>query len=283
MESSKLENTTIPKIIHYCWFGGNSMPQQLKECMESWRILQDAGYTFVRWDESNCSFDENDFVKQAYQEKRWGFIGDYYRAKALYLYGGIYLDTDIIVKNTFDDLLDNECFMGFSCDCALCTAVIGAQKGSQYMKSLMNMYDNNEFVDEATVIQGKKVGNKYASGQWIPSNEYYTWHLLSVHPSFKLNNQMQLFDNICIYPKSFFELGSIGKKYYCRHENYNSWHEKKGGGLRKIKRKLERNEFFWIAYRHLKSMIIQRKSSFYKYRKHGILSVSEKRIFNEES
>ena len=81
--------------------------------MKTWDILTRAGYEIRRWDETNCSFDECDFVKKAYEKKKWGFIGDYYRAKALYDYGGIYLDTDIVVNKVFDDLLENKAFIGF--------------------------------------------------------------------------------------------------------------------------------------------------------------------------
>mgnify|MGYP004625459171 FL=1 len=61
----------IPKIIHYCWFGKGEIPETLKKCMESWKILEQAGYKIMRWDESNCSFNENDFVKKCYAEKKW--------------------------------------------------------------------------------------------------------------------------------------------------------------------------------------------------------------------
>ena len=98
----------IPKIIHYCWFGKGKMPKALKECMKSWEILKQAGYEIKRWDESNCSFDENDFVRKCFAEKKWGYIGDYYRAKALYEIGGVYLDTDVIIQKPFDELLNQE-------------------------------------------------------------------------------------------------------------------------------------------------------------------------------
>ena len=62
----------IPKIIHYCWFGKGEMPKSLKECMKSWEILKQEGYEIKRWDESNCSFDENDFVRKCFAEKKMG-------------------------------------------------------------------------------------------------------------------------------------------------------------------------------------------------------------------
>ena len=70
----------IPKIIHYCWFGGKPLPEDLKKCIESWEKLE--GYTVMRWDESNCSFDENDFVRKAYEE---GTISDYETAHGLFV------------------------------------------------------------------------------------------------------------------------------------------------------------------------------------------------------
>ena len=145
----------IPKIIHYCWFGKGEMPDALKECMKSWEILKQAGYEIKRWDESNCSFDENDFVRKCFAEKKWGYIGDYYRAKALYEIGGVYLDTDVIIQKPFDELLNQEAFIGFSCDCALCTAVVGAQKGATFIKGILEMYDTGKFYTEESFKNGK--------------------------------------------------------------------------------------------------------------------------------
>ncbi|MFX9004078.1 glycosyl transferase, partial [Acinetobacter baumannii] len=29
----------IPRIIHYCWFGPNKLPEQLVKYMESWKLF----------------------------------------------------------------------------------------------------------------------------------------------------------------------------------------------------------------------------------------------------
>lgn len=29
----------IPKKIHYCWFGGNPIPEKDKKCIESWKDI----------------------------------------------------------------------------------------------------------------------------------------------------------------------------------------------------------------------------------------------------
>ena len=84
----------IPKIIHYCWFGGKELPELAKYCLASWeKYCPD--YEIIRWDESNFDLNENSYVKEAYEHKKWAFITDYVRLKALYEIGGIYMDTDV--------------------------------------------------------------------------------------------------------------------------------------------------------------------------------------------
>ena len=79
------------------------------------------------------------------QKKQLGFIGDYYRLKAVYEYGGIYLDTDVKVYKSFDPLLDYPAFLNFIFDCSVGSAIIGARKGNPLIKALLDMYDNTTF------------------------------------------------------------------------------------------------------------------------------------------
>ena len=48
----------IPKIIHYCWFGGNPLPEQYKKYMESWKKYC-SDYEIVEWNESNFDVTQN--------------------------------------------------------------------------------------------------------------------------------------------------------------------------------------------------------------------------------
>lgn len=211
----------IPKIIHYCWFGGKPIPQDLQECIDSWRKLKD--YKIMRWDESNCSFDENEFVRKTYSEKKLGFIGDYYRLKAVYEYGGIYLDTDVIVNRSFDPLLKHKMFLNFIFDDSVGTAIIGSEPHNPLIKELLDMYDktvfghNNsgkvfEFVDDKLVVNG------YAT-----SNYYYTYYLLKNRKDFKLNNKYQDLGDFVIYPKEMFEIGSLLNRHYAIHVCAGAW------------------------------------------------------------
>ena len=104
-----MKKNKIPKIIHYCWFGGNPLPELAEKCIESWKkYLPD--YEIIRWDENNFDFNINDYVKEAYENKKWAFITDYVRLYAMYNYGGIYMDTDVEVLKSLDCFLIHPAF-----------------------------------------------------------------------------------------------------------------------------------------------------------------------------
>lgn len=103
----------IPKTIHYCWFGGNPIPDYLCKYMESWkRYCPD--YEIIRWDETNYNVEKNSYMKEAYECKKWGFVSDYARLDIIAECGGIYLDTDVEIIKSFDDLLNDKSFFGFT-------------------------------------------------------------------------------------------------------------------------------------------------------------------------
>ncbi len=213
----------IPKIIHYCWFGGKPIPESLQKCIDSWEKLE--GYTIMRWDESNCSFDENEFVRKTFADKQLGYIGDYYRLKAVYEYGGIYLDTDVKINKSFDDLLKHRAFNNFIFDCSIGTAIIGSEKGNPFIKALMDMYDKTCFADKPNE-NGKlfmwKDGKLFASGV-ATSNYYHTYYILHNYPKFVLNNKYQDMGDFTIYPKELFETGSITGNHYAVHLCAGEW------------------------------------------------------------
>lgn len=89
----------IPKIIYYCCFGYDDEPVELKKCLQSWNeILSD--YKLIEWNESNFNINKLSFIKENYKRKKYAFVSDVARLDALYEYGGIYLDTDVIVKKS---------------------------------------------------------------------------------------------------------------------------------------------------------------------------------------
>lgn len=137
----------IPRIIHYCWFGGNNKPKDIIAYMKTWKeVLPD--YSFIEWNEDN--FDINtapDYVKEAYKEKKYAFVSDYVRIKALYEYGGIYFDTDVEVLRPFDQYFKNfSLVLGFESDRLLTTAFIACHRHNQFIGEFLNTYKNRKFI-----------------------------------------------------------------------------------------------------------------------------------------
>ena len=101
----------MKKYIHYCWFGDKPLPKLAKKCIKSWKkYLPD--YEIICWSEENVNLNECPFIKEAYKQKKWAFVADYARTKAMYEMGGIYFDTDMEITKNIDFLLENKAFIG---------------------------------------------------------------------------------------------------------------------------------------------------------------------------
>lgn len=101
----------IPKVIHYCWFGGNPLPKSAQKCIASWRkYLPD--YEIKEWNENNFDVNIIPYTAEAYKAKKYAFVSDYARFWILYKYGGLYFDTDVEVIKNMDDIIAKGPFMG---------------------------------------------------------------------------------------------------------------------------------------------------------------------------
>lgn len=209
----------IPKIIHYVWVGGNPKPKNIQRCLKTWRKhLQD--YKIIEWNEDNFDIHENKYVEQAYQAKKWAFVSDYIRAKAVYEYGGIYLDTDVLVLEDLTSLLNNRAFVGFENKDNPFTAVFGAEKHHPLLKDMLDYYDDRDFTfDRADQLAGVNT----VSVSDILKNKYGA----------KPNNQEQkLKEGIHVYPDGVLCNPSADSKTI--HVFTGTWME----GEKPLKRKL---------------------------------------------
>lgn len=138
----------IPKIIHYCWFGGNPLPESAAACMESWkRFCPD--YEIRRWDEGNFDYTRLRYTREAYEQKKWAFVTDVARLEILSRQGGIYLDTDVELLKPLDELLEHRAFMGFEGGRQVNTGLgFGAEPGHPMILGNLQMYEDMEFVRE---------------------------------------------------------------------------------------------------------------------------------------
>lgn len=205
----------IPKVIHYCWFGKKDKPDIVNSCIDSWkRVLND--YEIIEWNEDNIDIESNMYIKQAYQSCKFAFVSDYVRLKVLYDYGGIYLDTDVEVFKSFNDLLENDSIWGFEEANYVATSTIGAQKGNELIGEFLNSYNNKSFVNNNGAFE-------------FTTNVLIVTNLLERN-GVKMDNSFQQIDNATIYPRDFFSPYDYSNcrdfttnNTYCKHYFYKSW------------------------------------------------------------
>lgn len=135
----------IPKIIHYCWFGENPLPELAQKCIASWRKYC-PDYEIKEWNESNFDLTSCDYVREAYGAKKWAFITDYVRLYVMVKEGGIYMDTDVEVLKALDPFLRHKAFSGFEDEVSIPTGIMACEKGFPLFSKLLEDYDNRHFV-----------------------------------------------------------------------------------------------------------------------------------------
>lgn len=207
----------IPKIIHYCWFGGKEKPQIVKKCIESWnKHLPD--YEIIEWNE--LSFDINSgnkFVKEAYKAKKFAFVSDYVRIYALYHYGGIYFDTDVEIYKSFNDLLHHESFWGFEQGNYIATSTIGVTKGNKIIQLFLDKYNDMSFIKD--------------DGSFDEITNVSIITKILVNKGLEMNGRYQELEDLgTFYPQTYFSpydyincKRNITENTYAMHYFYKSW------------------------------------------------------------
>ena len=135
----------IPKIIHYCWFGGNPLTESAKRYIETWRKYC-PDYEIIEWNESNFNVMENAYCREAYKAKKWAFVTDYVRLKVLYENGGIYMDTDVEVCKNLDSLLCFAAVSGYESETSIPTGTLAACRDNEWIGMLLRDYDDRHFL-----------------------------------------------------------------------------------------------------------------------------------------
>lgn len=138
----------IPKVIHFCWFGKNELNEKHKRCMDSWKKYC-SDYDIVRWDESNYDISKNSFMLEAYNSKKWAYVSDYARLDIINTYGGIYLDIDVEIVKSFDELLYQNAFCGYQNEKEINLGLgFGATANNSFVQKIMDEYEQMEFIGE---------------------------------------------------------------------------------------------------------------------------------------
>jgi len=179
----------IPRIIHYCWFGGNPLPPLALKCITSWqRFCPD--YVIILWDENNFDINCNRYVKEAYAAGKWAFVSDVARLHALVTYGGFYMDTDCELLRPLDDFLALEAVGGFEDVELVSTALMGCRKGHALFDELLSDYNNRLFI--------------LSDGQYDTTTNVVTITDALVKKGLLLNGQKQTVAGLTVYPTEYF-------------------------------------------------------------------------------
>ncbi|WP_332023327.1 glycosyltransferase family 32 protein [Kaistella sp.] len=206
----------IPKIIHYCWFGGNPLPKLAEDCIASWKkYLPD--YEIKEWNENNFPIEQYPFAKEALANRKFAFVSDVSRLHALKFEGGIYMDTDVEVLHSLDRFLHHAAFSGFENDDFVPTGIMASRPGGDWVSDLLSYYDGKSLFNEKGEIENI-------------SNTFIITKMM-IEKGFRMNNQYQeIRDYVAFYPNDYFcpksyKTGNIEltENSYCIHHFAKSW------------------------------------------------------------
>lgn len=161
----------IPKVIHYCWFGRNPLPESAVKCIESWRNYM-PDYEIKEWNEDNFDVNIIPYTAEAYSVGKYAFVSDYARFWILHRYGGVYFDTDVEVIKPIDDIVAKGAFMGVEVMCKVVPEDLvgypmvapglgmGAPAGIGFFEKIMDYYKGQHFLrEDGTIIEGTVVSH----------------------------------------------------------------------------------------------------------------------------
>jgi hypothetical protein len=205
---------SIPKVIHYCWFGENSKPPIVEQCIQSWKKYC-ADWEIIVWNEQNYDIrTAPQYVKDAYNKKMYAFVSDYARLDVVYKHGGFYLDTDVELFRSLNEFVDYKAVFAFEQTVLIATGLgFGSVPNNPAVKALLDLYNIIKF-------------NRNISGP-----EYETEYFRTI--GVRINNNLQLIDDILFLPSSFlcsrnqtadgFSLYELSANSFATHHYTLTW------------------------------------------------------------
>lgn len=215
----------IPKIIHLCWFSNEPFPVEIKICLSSWkRILPD--YTIRRWTYEDAKAIGCRFIDEALEARKWAFAADAVRFYAVYKEGGLYMDSDILLKKRFDQFIPEKGFVSFneslSGDIDIQAAFFMGEKGNLFCKEIFDYYMTHSF--------------KYADRAFDETVSPKIMAKIGEKFGYKYEEKVQhLSNDITIYPSIYVTSANSSKtcprhpEAFARHTIYGSWRHRKFG------------------------------------------------------
>ena len=242
----------IPKKIHFTWFSNDPFPELVVQCIESWKKFLH-GYEIIHWDSKKISSIDNDFLKEALKKKKWAFAADFIRIYALYHEGGIYLDTDVEIYKSFDDLLSLKVFIGKENSFHvrrrkavrfLTSHCMGAEKGHPFLKSCLEYYNRRHFIlsEEEWLPEALKYDMTI-----LPEIQFEMAKIHSYNPSERHRRVQTIDHGVHIFPYDFFDCFKRTKNSYCRHLAMGGWRNENKNFNFSLKQRLKKTFFRFVS------------------------------------
>lgn len=223
----------LPKIIHYCWFGGGDKPELVQRCIASWHQHM-PDWQYMEWNEDTLSafclsaslpspLTANRYCAEAYAAHKYAFVSDVVRLFVLEQFGGLYMDVDFEVYKSFEPLMDcpEGAFVGRegSKHQPPMLGVMAAEPHSPWIAAMKDMYNERSFLLSPSLQERGRGGEAYD---------------LTTNVSYFAASGVHRPDWVHIYPVDYFcPVLTTGERVqsentYCEHKGLHSW-GKKGG------------------------------------------------------
>lgn len=223
----------IPKLIHYCWFGGKKIPEKNREWMNSWK-KKCPEFEIIEWNESNYDIKKNEFMYEAYKAEKWGLVPDYARLDIIYNHGGVYLDTDVEVIKDLKDLLFQDGFAGI--DNSWCVSLglgFGAIPHHPLVAELAELYENLRFETDHIVPAPTMM------------KSFFELH------GYKSSGELQMVADMTIYPEKILSgknyttgMLNVTNETFTVHHYDGSWCNRKELEIQKFKQEFYQKTVF---------------------------------------
>ena len=192
------------------------MPELALKCIESWHHYM-PNYDYKLWNEDNFDIHSNQYVREAYEAKKYAFVSDYVRLFALHKEGGIYMDTDVEVIKPYDELLHLTGFIGFdgTKHHPIGTGTIACMANGEWVTEQLHAYDEIHFINP--------------DGSYDMTTNPTRITRIMAKNGFVNNGKEQDYKDIHVFPTDYFcPRQTTGELFYsentfCDHHFMASW------------------------------------------------------------
>lgn len=242
----------IPKIIHLCWLSGDPYPAEIQHCLDTWKE-QLPDYEVWLWNTKRFDVNSTLWTRQAFEAKKYAFAADYIRLFALYNYGGIYLDSDVLVYKSFAPLLHLPYFIGCDQIRAFEAAVIGAEKDCPWVRDILDTYEGRPFIKADGTMDMLTLPCRFHDVLTAKGYRFYKvddWTRFDFQSVDLQRKEMYVFASDYFNGRNEVEVHPT-KRSFCAHNYMGSWQNPVwgGGNFKRLIPNWMLNTLFFVSHR----------------------------------